>query len=121
MKHAKGKWEISQNSNQGIRIGVNFQNPIDMTLICSLNGSPLDERVKANANLIVEAGNVANETGYTPRQLADQKAELLKAVEASKAFWDDMPKGRMGKIVFNVGLMNDMFIKMESSIKNATE
>lgn len=33
--------------------------------------------VQANIALICEAGTVANETGLTPRQLADQRAELL--------------------------------------------
>ena len=31
----------------------------------------------ANAQLFIEAGNVTSETGLTPRQLADQRAELL--------------------------------------------
>ena len=35
----------------------------------------------ANAELIAEAGTVANETGYTPRQLADQNKILLKALD----------------------------------------
>ena len=33
------------------------------------------------ARLIAEAGTVATETGLTPRQLADQRAELLAALE----------------------------------------
>jgi len=38
----------------------------------------LDRSVEAaNANLIAEAFNVATETGLTPRQLADQRTELL--------------------------------------------
>ena len=36
----------------------------------------------ANANLIAEAGTVANETGKTPRQLADENAKLREACEA---------------------------------------
>lgn len=35
----------------------------------------------ANANLIAESFNVAHETGLTPRQLADQRAELLEAAQ----------------------------------------
>lgn len=35
---------------------------------------------EANANLIAEAFNVATETGLTPRQLAEQRAELLEAL-----------------------------------------
>lgn len=33
---------------------------------------------------LIEAGTVANETGYTPRQLADHKADLLAACEARR-------------------------------------
>lgn len=35
----------------------------------------------ANARLIAEAGTVATETGLTPRQLAEQRAELLEVVQ----------------------------------------
>jgi len=34
----------------------------------------------ANAALIAEAGTVTTETGLTPRQLAEQRAELLEAL-----------------------------------------
>ena len=36
---------------------------------------------EANAALMAEAGNVANETGLWPRELADQREELLAVVE----------------------------------------
>ena len=36
---------------------------------------------KANARLIAEAGTVYHETGLTPRQLAEQRAELLEALQ----------------------------------------
>ena len=36
---------------------------------------------KANAELAAEAFNVANETGLSPRQLADQNAELLAVLQ----------------------------------------
>ena len=40
------------------------------------------EREKlANEKLIAEAGTVANETGLTPRQLAEQRAELLTVLQ----------------------------------------
>lgn len=38
------------------------------------------EEAKENAILIAEAGTVKNETGYTPRQLAEQKKALLDAL-----------------------------------------
>jgi hypothetical protein len=34
------------------------------------------------ADLFAEAGTVANETGLTPRSLADQNKELLAAIQA---------------------------------------
>lgn len=42
----------------------------------SANGTSL-----ANAQLMAEAGNVANETGFTPRQLLKQHDKLLDLVE----------------------------------------
>lgn len=39
------------------------------------------EEAEANVNLICEAGNVANETGLTPKQLLEQRDELAKALE----------------------------------------
>jgi hypothetical protein len=38
--------------------------------------------------------------------------ELEEALRAWDTFWDDMPKGQLGKLVLNVGLLNDAFIKM---------
>ena len=37
---------------------------------------------EANASLIAEAFNVATETGLTPRQIADQRSELLAALKS---------------------------------------
>lgn len=39
------------------------------------------ELSEANARLIAEAGTVYHETGFSPRQLAEQRAELLAACE----------------------------------------
>lgn len=41
-----------------------------------------EEQSVANMDLFAEAGTVANETGLTPRQLADRKADLLEALKA---------------------------------------
>ena len=53
-KHTQGEWEISKNQNQGVRINVG-SDPIKMTTICSLSGSPREEEVNANAKLIAAA------------------------------------------------------------------
>lgn len=43
------------------------------------------EIARANAQLFAEALNTVNQTGYTPKQLAEQKAELLDAcIKAEK-------------------------------------
>ena len=39
------------------------------------------DNVYANAELIAEAFNVTHETGRTPRQLADERAELIAALD----------------------------------------
>lgn len=49
-----------------------------------INGISKMEQI-ANANLIAEAFNVVNETGYTPNQLAEQNKELLEALKDIKA------------------------------------
>lgn len=49
------------------------------------------------------------------KQIANQ--DLLKAVESTSAFFDDMPKGQFGKIVFNIGLMNEMFVNIAEATK----
>ena len=46
--------------------------------------NPKFEEACANAHLIAEAGNVYHETGLTPRQLADQRAELLALLVESQ-------------------------------------
>jgi len=46
------------------------------------------ERAEANARLIAEAGTVAHETGLTPRQLAEQRDELVKALQWALAELD---------------------------------
>ncbi len=43
---------------------------------------------EANAALIIEAGTVYHETGRTPRQLADERAELLAALKSLASFTD---------------------------------
>lgn len=46
----------------------------------TLHGGNVDDN-RANARLIAEAGTVYHETGLTPRQLAEQRAELLSVVD----------------------------------------
>lgn len=46
-----------------------------------------------NAALIAEAGNIANTTGLTPLQLAEQRAELL---EALRGLYDELERDHYG-------------------------
>lgn len=59
-------------------------------LICTLNTGDIHEdkmkyvgedEMRANAALITEAFNVANETGFSPRQLAEQNERYLEALK----------------------------------------
>ena len=80
MKHTKGKW-------RPIDLGVNDYGVSVWSVRTSTEGvageisSRDDFEAEANARLIAEAGTVANETGKTPRQLADERDELLKALK----------------------------------------
>lgn len=69
-KITPGVWVAQKDPNAISRddwcIGVEGA-PIDYVATCS----------ERDAHLIAEAGTVANETGLTPSQLADQRAELL--------------------------------------------
>lgn len=72
-KITPGVWVAQKDPNAISRddwcIGVEGA-PIDYVATCS----------ERDAHLIAEAGTVANETGLTPQQLADQRAELLEAL-----------------------------------------
>jgi len=50
---------------------------------------------EANARLIAEAGTVHHETGLTPRQLVEQRAELLEALAAISQMRDGNPSDAM--------------------------
>jgi hypothetical protein len=72
MNITKGEWLVSK-VNDTLVIDEH-KNEISITL------GEYDEeyeKMEANAKLIAEAGTVANETGLTPRQLLEQRDELL--------------------------------------------
>ena len=79
--HTPGPWEVDEDGlsvTRGDRFGyqvIGEANGQDDTI----TDPPLGEAY-ANARLIAEAGTVATETGLTPRQLAEQRAELLEAL-----------------------------------------
>lgn len=54
----------------------------DLSVLVS---SSSEEQVTKICKLIAEAGTVANETGLTPRQLADLNKELLEVLKVAQA------------------------------------
>lgn len=73
--HTKGPWRAENSSVIG---------PDNQIVSCCIRGSVDrgdEEEDYATARLIAEAGTVATETGLTPRQLAEQRAELLEALQ----------------------------------------
>jgi hypothetical protein len=61
-------------------------------VVCEESGPDADAEFDANAQLIAEAGTVLHETGYTPRELAEQRAELLAALKKIDFDWDGEPE-----------------------------
>lgn len=46
---------------------------------------------------------------------------LTNAIELHMKFWDEMPKGQLGKLSCNIGLLNDAFLKSSEALKIAKE
>lgn len=81
-KHTPGPW-TTENPEKSLGSvdsysGVRVAQAQEVSVYDRINGSP--QRI-ANARLIAEAGTVATETGLTPRQLAEQRKELLEAAK----------------------------------------
>ncbi len=57
---------------------------------CGHDAISMDEAVN-NAALIAEAGTIYNETGFTPKQLAEQKTDLLSTLRYAVQFIDNAP------------------------------
>jgi hypothetical protein len=52
-------------------------------------------------------------------QKDDGFQDLLTACELWLKFWDNMPKGQLGNIVCDIGLLNDAFLTTNKAIKKA--
>ncbi len=90
-KPTPGEWRAECVGSYG-----RHDNPADLYEIT--NGhTRIAEYVDArDAPLLAEAGTIYHETGLTPRQLAEQRAELLavvKAVTELRGFEADEPYG----------------------------
>lgn len=87
-KHTKGKWKFGQEDEERKVYNV-LNKALTMKIIIS------GENARASAQLIAEAGTVANETGKTPRELAEANKELLEALidsESTIKYLMDNPK-----------------------------
>lgn len=47
--------------------------------------------------------------------------DLVFALKLHMKFWDEMPKGQLGKIVCDIGILNDAFIKSDEVLKQVTQ
>ena len=90
-KITSGKWDLGDENNQccSVLIGEKHNLTCWFSRQDENTGEFVIERdeMLANAHLLIDAGNVANKTGLTPRQLAvritvleAQSAELLAAL-----------------------------------------
>lgn len=86
MKHTKGEWWYEHQTlknkygTEYFRINSELSDDNGIDEFIHVYGITKEE-TEANAKLIVEAGNVANESGLTPRQLLEQRNEMLEALE----------------------------------------
>jgi len=83
---------------------------------CDSNKCTIEE-AEANSWLIAEAFNVANDTGYTPRQLAEQKAELLFELKSNVSEFERLLKDIPNDLK---GMVKGIIETNKQPIKNAT-
>jgi hypothetical protein len=82
-QHTPGPWEWNELATIGKPDNGDWQYAIQIARILPIEPRVSRNEREANARLIAEAGTVATETGLTPRQLADQRAELLEALTSA--------------------------------------
>ena len=131
-KHTPGPWEVQCAP----RMTEIWQKPAGRTTsyhvaraLAAIHGygnedSPPVEQAEANARLIAEAGTVATETGFTPRQLADrcEKLEIdLRCADAClEVLRHAIPKARAriecGDVAGAVSVLNGAFCQTTVSV-----
>lgn len=116
-KGTKGEVYVFTEGNGQLWISLHHKEHFIAEVCADDYANPKDvkqtDETRANANLIAEAFNVVNETGYTPRQLAEQNKELLEALkEVSSEYW-----------ILCAGNSNDavLYAKCKAAIKNAEQ
>lgn len=101
-KISKGEWILNRDNTI-----TATHDRVLIAQICSAGNNEIAQQ--ANAQLIIEAGNVANETGKTPRQLAEENKELLEALQYAI------------KTIEAFALHPSIVIKAQNAIKKATQ
>lgn len=89
--HTPGPWRIASHGTLSIRV-------VFGELSVALDYGAFEDERRANARLISAA------------------PDLLAALETWEKFWDTMPKGQMDKLVFDVGLLNDGFLRTRAAL-----
>ena len=83
MNITKGKWITKE--------GQIYPQETGKTLALIPYYDNTNEEQEANAQLIAEAGTVCNKLNLTPKQLADQRAELLEFVKEMRSRYANSP------------------------------
>ena len=78
LKPTAGKWSGRPDHDPILLKGCD-EAGLSIAFACG-GGDPRREEYVANARLIAETGDVLHETGMTPRQLANQRGELLASL-----------------------------------------
>jgi len=84
LKITKGEWILEKSSNFSNRTNV-YANGKKHTAIEDYTRTEQE----ANAQLITEAGNVANETGLMPRELLDERDTYKAILNDIRDMWND--------------------------------
>lgn len=70
-KHTPGPWGVAGGCHL---VGANGQQ-----IATFAKDDGMEAEMDANMRIVVDAGNIATETGLTPRQLAEHRSELIDA------------------------------------------
>lgn len=77
--HSPGEWKVREDKAGALWIETRHE------VVALVDYQDLGTN-KANAQIIAEAGTIANETGLTPRQMETQRADLLANLKWASQF-----------------------------------
>lgn len=110
-KHTPGPWELDYDTR-----------PAEVCTIYNTPNQPSEDGL--GQRFVYVRGPIGYWEADEDENLANAKLiaaapDLLEALQIWMRFFDEMPKGQFGKIVCDIGLMNDGFIKTRQAIKKA--